>query len=65
MWHRAARFGAVGIEMGVSTAIGYVLGAWLDGRFGTTPWLMLLCLLLGISAGFRSLYRAARSAQRP
>ena len=60
MWRQAARASALGLEMGISTALGYLLGAWLDRRFGTTPYLMLACLLLGISAGFRSLFRAAR-----
>lgn len=64
MWRQAARLGAVGLELGVSVFIGYLLGAWLDGKLGTEPWLMLLCLLLGITAGFRSLIRAAR-ASRP
>jgi ATP synthase protein I len=63
MWRQAARFSAVGIEMGVCTAIGYLGGAWLDRRFGSSPFLMLLCLLLGIAAGFRSLIRAAKAAR--
>lgn len=60
MWRQAARFSAVGLELGVAILIGYLLGAWLDKRLGTQPYLMMLCLLLGIAAGFRSLMRAAR-----
>ena len=40
----------------VSTAVGYLLGLWLDGKFGTT-WLRLLMLVLGSVAGFVSLIR--------
>jgi ATP synthase protein I len=34
---------------------GYVLDRWLD----TSPWLMLVGLLLGIASGFVNLFRAA------
>jgi ATP synthase protein I len=63
MWRQAARLGAVGLEFGVSIFIGYLLGAWLDRKLGTQPYLTLTCLLLGIAAGFRSLFRAAKAAR--
>jgi ATP synthase protein I len=50
----------VGITMVVSTVIGYFIGHYLDGRFGTTPWLTLVFLLLGIAAGFKNLYDQTR-----
>jgi F0F1-type ATP synthase assembly protein I len=37
---------------------------WLDGKLGTTPWLMLLWLGLGLVAGFRGVFRAVRRADR-
>ncbi len=46
--------------MGVSVAIGYLLGSWLDGRYDSKPWFTLGFLLLGIAAGFVSLYKHAR-----
>src|SRR5690606_1326548 len=39
----------------VSTAIGWALDQWLE----TTPWLMLLMLVLGGAAGVRNMVRAA------
>lgn len=63
MWREAARFSAVGLELGASILIGYLLGSWLDRHFHTGPYLMMLCLLLGIAAGFRSLLRAAKAAR--
>jgi ATP synthase protein I len=63
MWGAALRYSALGLEMGVATALGYGTGWWLDRRFGTKPYLMLVMLLLGIAAGFRSLYRAAKRSQ--
>jgi len=50
----------VGITLVVSTVIGYYAGHYLDGRFGTTPWLTLVCLLFGIAAGFKNLYDQTR-----
>ena len=50
----------VGITLVVSTVIGYYAGHWLDSRFGTTPWLTLVFLLLGIAAGFKNLYDQTR-----
>lgn len=34
-----------------------LLGYWLDGRFGTSPWLVVAGSLLGIVAGFVSFFR--------
>lgn len=61
---RALRVSSVGIEMAVATAIGWGIGTWLDGRLGTTPWLMVAFLLLGIAAGFKGLLRTAKEIQR-
>lgn len=53
---------SVGIEFSISTLIGLLGGRWLDGKLGTQPWLMIVGLVLGVVAGFRSLLRAARQA---
>jgi len=49
--------------MGVATAIGWGIGYWLDLQFGTYPWLMLVFVLLGVAAGFKGVFRAAKEAQ--
>ena len=51
----------VGITLVVATVIGYFIGHYLDGRFGTTPWLTLVFLLFGIAAGFKNLYDQTRN----
>lgn len=58
------RAGTVGIEMVVSTAVGYFGGRWLDGELGTAPWLQWVGLGLGLAAGFRALYRVARQTRK-
>ena len=59
-----ARVGALGIELAASTVIGLFGGRWLDGKLGTEPWLSIVGLILGVVAGFRSLYQTAKSENR-
>lgn len=54
---------SVGLEMGVSVAVGLAIGYFLDKEFGTDPYLTLVFLLLGVAAGFKALLRAARQAK--
>jgi ATP synthase protein I len=63
-WDAIQRYSALGIEIGVAAFIGFFIGAFLDRRLHTAPWLTLVFLLLGIFAGFRDLYRAAMKYQR-
>lgn len=57
------RYGAVGFELLASIAVGYYLGHWLDGKFGT-HWIAFVGFLLGCYAGFRALFVAAKQMQR-
>jgi len=47
---------SVGISMVASTLIGLAMGYFLDKWLGTTPWLTLGFLALGIVSGFRNIY---------
>jgi ATP synthase protein I len=58
------RLASVGIELAISTVIGLLGGRWLDDKLGTEPYLMIVGLVLGVTAGFRSLFLAARKANR-
>lgn len=49
----------VGINMVVSTFVGLAIGYGFDKLFGTSPWLTLIFLLLGIVSGFIQLFRTA------
>ena len=46
--------------MAIATGIGWGVGYWLDGRYGTGPWLMIVGTLFGVAAGFNGLIRTAR-----
>ncbi|MGE5422945.1 MAG: AtpZ/AtpI family protein [Ignavibacteriales bacterium] len=56
---------AVGDALSMATsfaaavALGYFAGQYLDGRFHTEPYLMLLMLLIGVATGFKIMYDQA------
>jgi ATP synthase protein I len=60
---RAVQFASLGLEMGLCVAIGAGIGYFLDSRFGTKPWLLLVFLLLGIAAAFKAVIDAAKRAR--
>jgi F0F1-type ATP synthase assembly protein I len=62
--YAALALSSVGLEFGLSVAIGALFGYWLDTKAGTTPWLMILFLLLGFAAGVRALVRETRRLDR-
>jgi ATP synthase protein I len=61
---RAFKVSSIGLEMALATAIGCSIGYALDWKLGTSPWLLLVFLLLGVAAGFKGLIRTAREIQR-
>ncbi len=56
LYKRVMRYSAVGLEMGFCVAIGVAIGYYLDRYFHSGPWLTLIFLILGVAAGFRSLF---------
>jgi len=44
----------------VPPVVGALAGTWLDKRFGTAPWLVLLFLFLGFGASVRLIIRTLR-----
>lgn len=59
----AAAFDAISLvsQLGFSIAVPIVLmallGNWIDKKIGTTPWIFILFLMIGIVAGFVSAYK--------
>ncbi len=46
----------VGLAMAFSIGIGALVGHYLDKKFGTAPWLLLVFFGFGVAAAFRNLY---------
>lgn len=57
------RVSTLGLELGLSIALGFWGGQWLDRKFGTGGVLTWLGFALGLAAGARSLYRLVRRTQ--
>ena len=49
----------VSVEIVSAVAIGVGAGWLLDGWLGTTPWLMVVFIVLGFAAGILNVYRLA------
>ncbi len=54
----------LGVGFAASALVFAALGAFLDGRLGTTPLFTLLGVFVGGAAGFYSLYRRAIAVQK-
>jgi ATP synthase protein I len=57
-------YGTLGLEMVLSTLVGYWFGEWLDGVFATAPWLTILFLIVGVAAGLKRLVVVVQRALR-
>lgn len=63
-WKALAELSTVGITLVAATVIGLAGGYYADRWLGTAPWLLLGGLILGIVAGFVSLFRSVKKAGR-
>ncbi len=60
-----AYFGSIGPSVAFSVFIGLGIGVYLDKQvFGTTPYLTVVFLILGVIAGFRNLWHAISKIER-
>ena len=53
----------VGLEVVVAIFFGFLGGWWLDGQFGTKPWLMAVGAVFGLFAAGRFIYRASKKVE--
>ena len=51
------RLVGLGAEMVAPLILGVIVGRWLDHRFGTEPWMLLVLTVLGAVAGLINLVR--------
>lgn len=58
----------MGFDLAASVGVATALGWWIDRRYDTAPWGLIICALIGIVGGLYNFvkagYRAQRRAQR-
>ncbi|MCX5813802.1 MAG: AtpZ/AtpI family protein [Proteobacteria bacterium] len=57
-------FSSLGLEMGLSVAIGIGMGYFLDSYFKTSPYLTILFMLFGIVAAFKTIYMLLKKVKK-
>ncbi|NOR50185.1 MAG: magnesium transporter [Desulfuromonadales bacterium] len=55
---------SLGISMVAASFIGLFIGIYLDKWLGTSPWMTLIWLGIGIISGFRNIFILTRRALR-
>ena len=53
----------MGLEVGLSVVVGFLIGTWLDKLLETAPWFLLIFGIAGITAGYRSMFRMVKRMQ--
>jgi F0F1-type ATP synthase assembly protein I len=63
LMRQAAVLSAIPGFLVVPPVAGVLLGRWLDQRFHTAPWLLLVFLLLGFGSGVRLTLRTLKTVR--
>ncbi|MFC2051451.1 AtpZ/AtpI family protein [Chloroflexota bacterium] len=56
-WQAAFRLIGVGWYVGTCIVLGVLAGTWLDNKWDTTPTLVIVGLILGITIAFYGVYK--------
>jgi F0F1-type ATP synthase assembly protein I len=54
----------MGFDLAAAVGVGALLGWWIDGRYETGPWGVVICSSVGIVGGLVNFIRAAQVAAR-
>jgi len=54
----------LGIELATSVAVTFFLGWWLDGKWGTAPWMMLVLTTFGAAGGMYHFIRTVNNVNK-
>ena len=55
---------SIGFDLAASVGVGALLGWWIDSRFDSEPWGIIICSSIGIVGGLLNFVRAAQKASR-
>ena len=53
----AAQYASLGVTFAAGIVLPTLLGSWIDGRWGTTPWGVMLGVFLGFGLSLAWIYR--------
>ena len=53
----------MGLEVGLSVVVGFLIGTWLDEWLETAPWFLIIFGVAGVIAGYRSMFRMVKRMQ--
>lgn len=56
--------GVIPMMIGVGPMVGYFIGDWLDNKFGTGPYLMIVFIILGFGAAVKETIKIIKQANR-
>ena len=59
-----AEFAGLGVQFAAAILVFVFAGVWLDRRFHTSPWFLLIGAFAGAGGGFFSMYRKVIASQR-
>ena len=68
MWFKKSNpkwiiYSSMGLELGLSVVVGFLIGNWLDEWLETAPWFLIIFGIAGIIAGYRSMFRMVKRMQ--
>jgi len=58
-----AELAGAGFQFAAAVLLCLFAGRWLDGRLGTSPWLLIVGTFAGAAAGFFAMYRTLTGSQ--
>lgn len=61
-WRQALDMSTLGLMFPIAIGLGFLWGWWMDGMFGTWPWLTSIFSGFGIVAAFVNLFRMTADA---
>lgn len=58
------RYSGLGVQFAATVGIFALAGRWLDGRWNTSPWLLIVGVFLGFALGLLSMVKKLPSSPR-
>lgn len=63
-WRQLALLTTIPVVLVAGPVVGYLIGSFLDQRFGTSPWLMFFFTFMGVISGIKQTIALIKKADR-